>query len=209
MLAETNVTAVQRTKELAGTIITLEQAFEDLQGPMDSTNLAYNDFQSRIQSSALAVARFTGEIRGVEEPHTRFTAAIAATTAGLQNEEKALDTVTQRIIQQTQDAEGLAHVQEVLTRRTDAHTAALVNPAVSQAVSSFRDYAQEVDATQFSVEALGEVTSGSRARIAEFANEVLTAEGVIGNFAKGIDAVENQYVSLESVSDRLTTSIRR
>ena len=46
-----------------------------------------------------------------------------------------------RIIQQTQDAEALVHIQGVLTERTDAHNAALVNPAISDAVDSvFRDY---------------------------------------------------------------------
>ena len=84
----------------------------------------------------------------------------------------------------------------------------LINPAVSQAVSDFREYAEELDATQFSTEALGEVTSGSRARISAFANETLTAEGVIGNFARRVGETEEEVVVLASTSDRLTESIR-
>ena len=57
-----------------------------------------------------------------------------------EEEAKALAAVTKQIIQQTQDAEALAHIQEVLTQRTDAHNAALVNPAVSDAVESMRDF---------------------------------------------------------------------
>ena len=139
-LGESQARTVQRTKELAGEIITAEQAHRNLTAVVDSTNLAYNDFQSRIQASALAVARYTGEIEGVQEPFTTYTALIHASTAALEDEAKALATVTQRIIQQTQDAEALVHIQELLTQRTDAHNAALVNPAVSDAVDSFRAY---------------------------------------------------------------------
>ena len=139
-LGESQARTVQRTKELAGEIITAEQAHRNLTAVVDSTNLAYNDFQSRIQASALAVARYTGEIEGVQEPFTAYTALIHASTAALEDEAKALATVTQRITQQTQDAEALVHIQELLTQRTDAHNAALVNPAVSDAVDSFRAY---------------------------------------------------------------------
>ena len=57
-----------------------------------------------------------------------------------EKEREALDAVSKQIIQQTQDAEGLADAQQNLTTRTDAHNAALVNPAISDAVQSLRDY---------------------------------------------------------------------
>ena len=46
------------------------------------------------------------------------------------------------------------------------------------------------------------------ARIREFADEVLTAEGMLNNFAPALGEVETRYIGLESVTDRLTASIR-
>ena len=157
-LGETQAITIQRTKELAGAIITAEQAHRNLTAVVDSTNLAYNDFQSRIQASALAVARFTGEIEGVEEPFTAYTAAIHASTTALEDEAAALATVTQRIIQQTQDAEALVHIQGVLTERTDAHNAALVNPAISDAADSLRTYSDALSDVGVNFETLEDIS---------------------------------------------------
>ena len=207
-LGESQARTVQRTKELTGEIITAEQAHRNLTAVVDSTNLGYNDFQSRIQASALAVAGFTGVIEGVQEPFTAYTALIHASTAALEDEAKALDTATQRIIQQTQDAEALTHIQEVLTRRTDAHNAALINPIVTEATQRIRAYATQLDSAQFSTQALNEITSGSMDRIREFTDAVLTSEGMLNNFAPALGEVETRYIGLESVTDRLTASIR-
>ena len=207
-LGESQARTVQRTKELTGEIITAEQAHRNLTAVVDSTNLAYNDFQSRIQASALAVAGFTGVIEGVQEPFTAYTAVIHASNAALEEEAKALATVTQRLIQQTQDAEALVHIQEVLTERTDAHNAALVNPIVTEATQRIRAYATALDSTQFSTQALTEITSDSMDRIREFTDAVLTSEGVLNNFAPALGEVETRYIGLESVTDRLTASIR-
>ena len=183
ILATNTAAVVQASKELAPPIISAEEAFADLTAVLDSVNLGYNDFQSRIQSAALAVAGFTGEIEGVQEPFTAYTALIHASNAALEEEAKTLATVTQRIIQQTQDAEALVHIQEVLTQRTDAHNAALVNPIVTEATQRIRAYATALDSTQFSTQALTEITSGSMDRIQEFTDAVLTSEGVLNNFA--------------------------
>ena len=207
-LAEVSPAVVRFQKELTGEIITAEQAHRNLTAVVDSTKLPYNDFQSRIQASALAVARFTGVIEGVAEPFTAYTAATHLSTAALEEEAKALATVTQRIIQQTQDAEALVHIQEVLTERTDAHNAALVNPIVTQAAQRIRAYATALDSTQFSTQALTEITSDSMDRIREFTDAVLTSEGVLNNFAPALGEVETRYIGLESVTDRLTASIR-
>ena len=207
-LAEVTPEAVRFQKELTGEIITAEQAHRNLTAVVDSTNLGYNDFQSRIQASALAVAGFTGVIEGVQEPFTAYTALIHASTAALEDEAKALDTATQRIIQQTQDAEALTHIQEVLTRRTDAHNAALINPIVTEATQRIRAYATQLDSAQFSTQALNEITSGSMDRIREFTDAVLTSEGMLNNFAPALGEVETRYIGLESVTDRLTASIR-
>ena len=70
----------------------------------------------------------------------KYNETLGRTIEMSEKEAEALATVTDRMIQQTQDAEALSHIQEVLTKRTDAHNAAIVNPAVSDVVESFREY---------------------------------------------------------------------
>ena len=192
-LGETQAITIQRTKELAGAIITAEQAHRNLTAVVDSTNLAYNDFQSRIQASALAVARFTGEIEGVEEPFTAYTAAIHASTTALEDEAAALATVTQRIIQQTQDAEALVHIQGVLTERTDAHNAALVNPAISDAADSLRTYSDAISDVGVNFETLEDISQDVTDAIREQGTGFQTLR----------DDVESAEISLDDIDETL------
>ena len=198
------------------TIITAEQAFTSK--PQRQLSIAFCESRiqrfskSRIQS-AVSISGcwlYWREIEGVQEPFTAYTALIHASNAALEEEAKTLATVTQRIIQQTQDAEALVHIQEVLTQRTDAHNAALVNPAVvtEATQTSLEPMPPALDSTQFSTQALTEITSGSMDRIQEFTDAVLTSEGVLNNFAPALGEVETRYIGLESVTDRLTASIR-
>ena len=142
----------------------------------------------------------------------RYVAVSGIVVSSAEEEAKALDAVTQQLIQQTQDAEALAHIQEVLTQRTDAHNAALVDPAVSDPVTSLRQYVEVLDqigSLNVGGSPLVEISeSDVAARIREFADEVLTAEGMLNNFAPALGEVETRYIGLESVTDRLTASIR-
>ena len=70
---------------------------------------------------APTAARVNAIFTDYNETLNAFVATSGIVITSLEDEAEALDTVTQRIIQQTQDAEGLAHVQEVLAQRTDAH----------------------------------------------------------------------------------------
>ena len=112
-------------------------------------------------------------------------------------------TLSRAIEKVSQDTREYAISQELATAQ-----AKLVNPAVTEAASSIRDYAKELSSANLSSEALAEITSGSSDRIRAYAQETLTAEGVINNFQSAIDDVEERYVSLEATSDRLTTKIR-
>ena len=90
---------------------------------------------------APTTARVNAIFTEYNETLGRYIAVSGIVVSSAEAEAEALDAVTESIIQQTQDAEALADVQEVLTQRTDAHNAALVNPAISDAVGSFRRYA--------------------------------------------------------------------
>ena len=132
-----------------------------------------------------------------------------------QREQEALDAVTQGIVQQTQDAEGLAHVQEVLTQRTDAHNAALVNPAVSDAVDSLRNYANIIGdvnigydeitpATQDFVDGLVDQESAFD-DLREATDAADLSLGVLdGNFNKVIETISN----VPNATDDATESFR-
>ena len=61
---------------------------------------------------------------------------------------RTLDTVTQKIIQDLQDLEGLAHVRAVIAERTDVHNANLVKTAISDAAENMRLYIRVMDAVQ-------------------------------------------------------------
>ena len=125
-----------------------------------------------------------------------------------QAEQEALDAVTQGIVQQTQDAEGLAHVQEVLTQRTDAHNAALVNPAVSDAADSLRNYAniigdvnlgydEIIPITQDFVDGLGRQESAfDDLRTAADAAEI-SLDDIDDTFSRIPDAIDPSIVSME------------
>ena len=133
----------------------------DFSGALDRVDTRFLTFHERTEALSVAIRELPPEIAAVR---TEFD-ALAPTTARVdaifteynetlgrnvavsgivvssaEEEAKALAAVTEQIIQQTQDAEALAHIQEVLTQRTDAHNAALVNPAVSDAVESLRDF---------------------------------------------------------------------
>ena len=107
-----------------------------------------------------------------------------------------------------EDAEGLANSLKRVALATDAHNAALVNPAVSEGVDRLRDYVQEMGHLQAVGSRSNESVAAVTDRIRAFATETLTAEGVIGNFAEGLDAVEKKYIPLQSISERLTGTIR-
>ena len=199
----------ERGTVLASTIRALPPELTEVSSDFDNLSAA-------IATGSGALAIFTQATEQVGESEfyqtietyvdvlERLGVSIVDTTG----EMAALDAVSQQFVQNTQDAEGLAHLNQVIDRRTDPRTANLVNPRISEASERFREYAEQLASAQFSTQALAEITSGSTDRIQEFANETLTAEGVLNNFAGSIDEVEREYINLQAVSDHLTTSIR-
>ena len=117
-----------------------------------------------------------------------------------QAEQEALDAVTQGIVQQTQDAEGLAHVQEVLTQRTDAHNAALVNPAVSDAVASLRNYANIIGDVNIGYD---EITPATQ----DFVDGLVDQESAFDDLREATDAADLSLGVLDGNFDKITETI--
>ena len=97
---------------------------------------------------APTTARVTAIFQEYNETLGRYVAVSGIVVSSTEAESEALDAVTQSIIQQTQDAEGLADVLSNLAQRTDAHNAALVNPAISDAAENVRLYIREMGTLQ-------------------------------------------------------------
>ena len=114
----------ERAETLSGTIRELPAEITAVRGEFDVL--------------APTAARVNAIFTEYNETLNQFVATSGIVITNFEKESEALDEVSQRIIQLTQDAEGLAHVYEVLERRTDAHNAALVNPAVTRAAASLR-----------------------------------------------------------------------
>ena len=117
-----------------------------------------------------------------------------------QAEQEALDAVTQGIVQQTQDAEGLAHVQEVLTQRTDAHNAALVNPAVSDAVASLRNYANIIGDVNIGYD---EITPATQ----DFVDGLVDQESAFDDLREATDAADLSLGVLDGNFDKVIETI--
>ena len=84
----------------------------------------------------------------------------------------------------------------------------LVNPVISEAVGSFRNYIETLDSASISTENIEKITDGATGRIQEYTQAVLTAEGVIGNFGSRIDEATGEYIALEKISRDVTASAR-
>ena len=97
---------------------------------------------------APTTARVTAIFQEYNETLGRYVAVSGIVVSSAEAEAEALDAVTQSIIQQTQDAEGLADVLSNLAQRTDAHNAVLVNPAISDAAENVRLYIREMGTLQ-------------------------------------------------------------
>ena len=97
---------------------------------------------------APTTARVTAIFQEYNETLGRYVAVSGIVVSSAESESEALSAVSKAIIQQTQDAEGLADVLSNLAQRTDAHNAALVNPAISDAAENVRLYIREMDTLQ-------------------------------------------------------------
>ena len=104
---------------------------------------------------APTTARVSAIFQEYNETLGRYVAVSGIVVSSAEAEAEALSAVSKAIIQQTQDserlaqdAEGLADVLSNLAQRTDAHNAALVNPAVSDAAENMRLYIREMGTLQ-------------------------------------------------------------
>ena len=126
-------------------------------GSINEFGGALNQIDTRFLTFHERVDVLTGSIRGLppEIAAVRSGFDVLAPTAervrgifenlntslvNSQREVYALDAVTQQILQDLQDLEGLAHVRAVIADRTDVHNANLINQSIVEAVRSFRDY---------------------------------------------------------------------
>ena len=97
---------------------------------------------------APTTARVNAIFQEYNETLGRYVAVSGIVVSSAEAEAKALSAVSKAIIQQTQDAEALADVLSNLAQRTDAHNAALVNPAISDAAENMRLYIREMGTLQ-------------------------------------------------------------
>ena len=191
----------------------IDTAFRVLKQEVEAVDTRFMTFGERSDALKASISALPPEIAAVR---TEFDAL--APTAGrvaevFKDVTVSLADVTAEQNALAQSSRGLIHELNILERihspfKVLHEDINLVNPAISRAVDSIKAYNTELNSTQLSTEALSEITSGSANRISEFADEVLTAEGVLNNFAKGIDEVVDKSITLELTSERLRASLR-
>ena len=181
--------AVNATKALAPPIISAEQAISQQLTPS-------------FEASALAVAKYTGnlaELQQIFERYAKYGArldAFSVSVVDTDTEANTLNSVSQQIVQQNQAAEGLAHSLERVVRATDAHNAALVNPAVSDAVQSFREYAQKIGDVNLAYEKVTPITQ-------DFVDGLGRQASAMDKFSRSID---NTLPKLDAFFNRVSAN---
>ena len=125
-----------------------------------------------------------------------------------QGELESLDAVTQNIIQDLQDLEGLAHVRAVIAERTDVNNANLINQAVSEGVESLREYVDVMGEVQGEFETTDAISDRLTQSIRDQASafddlrgDVASAEISLGDidetFDRIPDAIDPAIISME------------
>ena len=195
-------------------------SIDDFGGALERVDTRFLTFRERADTLSGSIRALPPDITAVREgfdvlaPTTERVNAIFTTynetlgeyvrvsgivVTSAQAEQEALDAVTQGIVQQTQDAEGLAHVQEVLTQRTDAHNAALVNPAVSDAVASLRNYANIIGDVNIGYD---EITPATQDFV-----DGLDQESAFDDLREATDAADLSLGVLDGNFDKITETI--
>ena len=205
--------STQATKEATETtheFVSSIDALGGVLGRVDPRFLTFHERAAAFQSTIRELPSDLTAVRGdfdvlaptagrVAEVFKDLTVPLTDTTA----EQNALAQSSRGLIHELNILERISSPFEVL--REDIN---LVNPIISRAVDSINAYTAALDGGQFSTEELSEITSGSANRISAFADEVLTAEGVLNVFAKGIDEAKGKSITLQATSERLRDSIR-
>ena len=155
---------------------------------------------SGFDALAPTAARVNALFTEYNETLGRYVAVSGIVVSSAEEEAKALDAVTQQFIQQTQDAKALAHVQEVLTQRTDAHNASLVNPAVSDATDSMRDYIGVMGDVQSEFKTVKEISDGLRTSIKDQAT-------AFDELRRTVDTAEISLDDIDETFDRIPDAI--
>ena len=202
----------QGISELEAPTTTTRGAIGELETTVASVDTRFLTFRERADTLSGSIRALPPEITAVrtefdvlaptaERVNAIFTtynetlgeyvrvSGIVVTSA--QAEQEALDAVTQEIIQQTQDAEGLADTTANLTRRTDAHNAALANPAVSDAVDSLRNYSDIIGDVNLGYD---EIIPASQ----DFVDGLVAQESAFDDLRTAADAAE---ISLDDIDD--------
>ena len=119
-------------------------------GALTQFDRRFLGFHERVDAFTSAIRALPPEISAVRSgfdvlaPTTERVAAVFenlnTSLVSSQREGNALDAVTQHILQDLQDLEGLAHVRAVIADRTDVQNANLINQSIAEAVRSFRGY---------------------------------------------------------------------
>ena len=204
VLQESYTQSADAAGQLASELKLLRETVTENESAQERLNEFWQAASGQLEDYSSSIETVIPVLVNATEAEDAFTASIASNI-------ETLNEFTGDVSDLILNLETLATHGDLslnIDGRTDPHNANLVNPIVSRAAESVREYAAALDSAGFSTEALEEITSGSAGRIQAFATEVLTAEKVLNNFAKGIDDVEEVYISLESVSDRLIASVR-
>ena len=147
----------REVSQLQKNIASADVETRNMRSSTEAFGVALSSIDTRFLSYQERVAAYTGAIRELPPAITAVSDAfdVLAPTAARVNaifddlntslvdsqlESELLDAVTQKIIQDLQDLEGLAHVRAVIAERTDVHNANLINQAVSEGVVSLREY---------------------------------------------------------------------
>lgn len=199
------------SRALSSEFETLSENITKVEAPLVVTNAAMREFvpsmrelseiSETVRDEFDVLAPTAERVRQIFETYNETLHKVVATSGifltNLKAEREALESISAQFMQATQDAIGLAAAQERLAQRTDAHNAALVNPAVSEAARDALQYAGNLSAIGVSYEEVGTISERVTQKIREnasamdeFSRSIKNTEQQLESFDKGLDKLD-------------------
>ena len=188
---------------------TAQGSIETFGGALEAIDTRFLRFHERSEALSGAIRELPTELTGVRgafdvlaptaarvtEIFTDFNAALVDS----QRETMALATVSNTLVQELQDLEGLTHVRAIVAERTDVHNANLVNTAIQDATVSFRHYVDVLSDTEVEYRTL-EQTSG------DLTDSVRDQVSGFEELRRGVETAEPSLDLLDSTLSELQTT---
>jgi len=193
---------------------TVDTTTRGIVGSVDEFGGVFSEIDTRFLTFHERAAALTGVIRelppritavrselDVLAPTAERVAAIfgSLNTSLVDNQREldALTAVTQNIIQELQDLEGLAHVRAVIAERTDVQNVNLVNRAITEAAMSMRDYIGVMDDMQDRFESTEGISDRLTTSIRNQASAFDTLRSSVAGVSAEVSGLQGQQLGAD------------